>query len=103
MSVLRVWGSVVSRAIAHAVRRWWMLLMCRRAACVSEWRKLRWRSTPKPERLLFPLFEIAACPTIKLSEIKARRFHIIDRRPWGCVEVKDEEFVCRVPEETLGV
>lgn len=43
------------------------------------------------------------CPTIGLSEIKARRFHIIDRRPWGCAEVKEEEFVCRVTEETLEV
>ena len=30
------------------------------------------------ERIFFPTFEVASNPTIKLSDIKARRFNIID-------------------------
>jgi len=31
------------------------------------------------EEVLVPTFEIAANPTVRLSEIKARRFYIVDR------------------------
>jgi hypothetical protein len=31
------------------------------------------------EEILVPTWEIAANPTIRLSEIKARRFYIVDR------------------------
>lgn len=31
------------------------------------------------EEILVPTFEIAAHPTVRLSEIKARRFYIVDR------------------------
>ena len=31
------------------------------------------------EEILVPTFEIAANPTVRLSEIKARRFYIVDR------------------------
>jgi hypothetical protein len=31
------------------------------------------------EEIVVPLFEIAAHPSIRLSEIKARRFYIVDR------------------------
>lgn len=27
----------------------------------------------------FPLFEIASCPTVKIEEVKMRRFNLIDR------------------------
>jgi len=57
----------------------------------------------KGERVMFPLFEIAANPTIKLSDIKARRFNIVDRTPRGCVVVTEEEMICHVPEESLCV
>lgn len=33
------------------------------------------------QRVLFPLFEIVSNPTIRISDVKARRFHIIDRVP----------------------
>jgi hypothetical protein len=33
----------------------------------------------KPKRVLFPLFEVAANPEIQLTEIKARRFDLIER------------------------
>jgi hypothetical protein len=33
----------------------------------------------KPKRVLFPLFEIASNPEIQLTEIKARRFDLIER------------------------
>ena len=33
----------------------------------------------KPKRVLFPLFEIASNPEIQLSEIKARRFDLVER------------------------
>ena len=36
-------------------------------------------SVVKPKRVLFPLFEIAANPEIPLTEIKARRFDLIER------------------------
>lgn len=32
------------------------------------------------EEVLYPTFEIACNPQIKLSDIKARRFHIVDRK-----------------------
>tara|TARA_Y100000310_G_scaffold72876_2_gene69042 strand:- start:5521 stop:5745 length:225 start_codon:yes stop_codon:yes gene_type:complete len=32
------------------------------------------------EEFLVPTFEIAAYPTVRLSEIKARRFYIVDRK-----------------------
>ena len=74
----------------------------------SPWRRrlLWWMSagvTLKGKRVQFPLFEVATCSTIKLSEIKQRRFGLIERRPFGCVEVKEEEFICHVSEQTLGV
>ena len=31
------------------------------------------------EEILVPTFEIAANPSVRLSEIKARRFYIVDR------------------------
>lgn len=31
------------------------------------------------ERVLVPKFKLASCPTISLSEIKSRRFDIVDR------------------------
>jgi len=33
----------------------------------------------KPKRVLFPLFEIASNPEIQLTEIKNRRFDLIER------------------------
>ena len=33
----------------------------------------------KPKRVLFPLFEIASNPEIQLTEIKARRFDLVER------------------------
>lgn len=30
-------------------------------------------------KLFVPTFEIATCPTIRISDIKSRRFHIVDR------------------------
>jgi len=60
----------------------------------------RWK--PNTERVPFPLFEIACNPTIKLSDIKARRFNIVEP-PLGCVVVTDEEWICSVPEETITV
>lgn len=36
-------------------------------------------SVVKPRRVMFPLFEIAANPEIPLTEIKARRFDLIER------------------------
>lgn len=36
-------------------------------------------SVVKPKRVMFPLFEIAANPEIPLTEIKARRFDLIER------------------------
>lgn len=34
---------------------------------------------PEFGRVLVPTFELTSCPTISLSEIKSRRFDIIDR------------------------
>jgi len=39
-----------------------------------------------------PTFEIASCPQISLSEIKARRFYIIEK-PGGTLETDDDEWV----------
>ena len=36
-------------------------------------------SVVKPKRVMFPLFEVAANPEIPLTEIKARRFDLIER------------------------
>jgi len=48
------------------------------------WSKITsWLSRPKPKpaygEVLVPVFEIASCPTIRLSDIKVRRFYIVDR------------------------
>lgn len=34
---------------------------------------------PEPQEILVPMFEMVSCPTIKLSEVKARRFYIVDQ------------------------
>lgn len=45
----------------------------------------------EPEELLIPTFEIASNPTIKLNEIRAKRFYIVDRAQ--VKEVKVERVV----------
>jgi len=48
------------------------------------------------EEILVPTFEIAAYPTIRLSEIKARRFYIVDR-----AQIKAKEAIQK--EEDLNI
>ena len=49
-------------------------------------------SVVKPKRVMFPLFEIAANPEIPLTEIKARRFDLIERAvDLGSSEIMAEE------------
>lgn len=49
-------------------------------------------SVVKPKRVLFPLFEISANPEIPLTEIKARRFDLIERSvDLGSAEIMAEE------------
>ena len=49
-------------------------------------------SVVKPKRVMFPLFEIAANPEIPLTEIKARRFDLIERSvDLGSAEIQAEE------------
>jgi len=48
----------------------------RRAKHLLRWRRM---GIIEGEEILVPTFEIASNPQIKLSEIKARRFHIVDR------------------------
>lgn len=49
-------------------------------------------SVVKPKRVMFPLFEIAANPEIPLTEIKARRFDLIERAvDLGSAEIMAEE------------
>ena len=49
-------------------------------------------SVVKPKRVMFPLFEIAANPEIPLTEIKARRFDLIERSvDLGAAEIQAEE------------
>lgn len=49
-------------------------------------------SVVKPRRVLFPLFEITALPEIPLTEIKARRFDLIERAvDKGTAEIMAEE------------
>jgi hypothetical protein len=49
-------------------------------------------SVVKPKRVMFPLFEIAANPEIHLTEIKARRFDLIERAvDLGSAEIMAEE------------
>jgi hypothetical protein len=46
----------------------------------------------KPKRVLFPLFEIASNPEIQLTEIKQRRFDLIERSvDLGKAEIQAEE------------
>ena len=46
----------------------------------------------KPKRVMFPLFEIAANPEIPLTEIKARRFDLIERSvDLGSAQIMAEE------------
>lgn len=46
----------------------------------------------KPKRVLFPLFEIASNPEIQLTEIKQRRFDLIERSvDLGKAEIMSEE------------
>jgi hypothetical protein len=64
-------------ARSFLLRRWEAF----RDGCRALYR--RWRPL-KPQQIQFPLFEIASNPTIQLSEIKARRFSIIDRGETFC-------------------
>ena len=49
-------------------------------------------SVVKPKRVMFPLFEIAANPEIPLTEIKARRFDLIERSvDLGSAQIMAEE------------
>lgn len=41
-------------------------------------RKVPWKSLRPRRRLVFPTFQITSSPTIPLSEIKKRRFKIIE-------------------------
>ena len=51
------------------------------------------------EEVLVPTFEIATNPTIRLSEIKARRFYIVDRAQIKAKEAKDgETFATQIKE-----
>lgn len=46
----------------------------------------------KPKRVMFPLFEIAANPEVQLTEVKARRFDLIERAvDLGKAEIQAEE------------
>jgi len=46
----------------------------------------------KPKRVLFPLFEIASNPEIQLTEIKARRFDLVERAlDLGKAEIQTQE------------
>jgi hypothetical protein len=49
----------------------------------------------KARQVQMPLFEIVSCPEIKLSEIKARRFDLVERKrkPDGCLEVFEDEWL----------
>lgn len=49
-------------------------------------------SVAKPKRVLFPLFEIASNPEIQLTEIKARRFDLVERAlDLGKAEIQSQE------------
>lgn len=49
-------------------------------------------SVVKPKRVMFPLFEISANPEIPLTEIKARRFDLIERSvDLGSAQIMAEE------------
>ena len=50
---------------ADNIRRWW--------------RRLWSIAIPGGQEVLVPTFELAANPTIRLSEVRARRFYIVDR------------------------
>lgn len=41
--------------------------------------------------ILVPTFEIASCPTIQISEIKARRFYIVDENQIKAKEAIQKE------------
>lgn len=47
------------------------------ADAIKGWR--RNRSVTEAIEIMVPTFEICANPTVKLSEIKARRFYIVDK------------------------
>jgi len=48
------------------------------------------------ERIMVPVFEIAANPTIKLREVKIRRFNIIDR-----IQVRTRQFMQEAEDATI--
>ena len=48
------------------------------------------------ERVMVPVFEIAANPTIKLREVKIRRFNIIDR-----IQVRTRQFMQEAEDATI--
>ena len=49
-------------------------------------------------RGIFPLFEIAANPTINISEVKSRRFYIVDR-----AQSKAKEEISRQEKEPIAI
>ena len=52
-------------------RRFWVRLSSINLRLNIAWRKFR-------RKEVFPLFEVVSCPMIKLSDIKERRFHIVE-------------------------
>lgn len=109
MFVLQTKRSILPKAVARIVRTLRQRWQFRHVAYPSSWKRrlLWWRMARAPKvmagRVVFPTFEIASNPTIKLSEIKQRRFNLVDRIPFGCVVVTEEEVVCQVPESDLQV
>ncbi len=54
------------------------------------------RAITEGEEILVPLFEIAVHPTIRLSEVKARRFFIVDR-----AQIKAKEAIQKVEDSLI--
>jgi len=83
-------GRVTLRAVARIVRAIKLRWQFRAVVYSSPWRRrFLWlkAKTLKGQRIVVPTFEIASCPTIKLSD--------------GCVTVEDEEWVGQMTEEEL--
>ena len=53
----------------------------------------------RSDEILVPVFEIGSNPTIRLSEIKARRFYIVDRAQMKAKNVVSERFT---PKDLIG-
>ena len=62
--------------------------------------------TIEGDGIFVPCFEMVSCPTVRLDEIKSRRFYIVDRAQIACreaIQAEDDAYILgSIPRHTFG-